>query len=77
LQHTKTVTLFTHGANYQDLPFTAKALLAFGLVEEQIYIDYDLIYIYNDMLFMGSKHADDSAFDTPKNRPTNLQIPLV
>jgi hypothetical protein len=54
-----------------------KAFLPFGLTEGQIYIDYDLIYIYNDMLFNGSKNVDGRAFDIPENRPTNLQIPLV
>jgi hypothetical protein len=43
----------------------------------QTYVDYDLIYIYNDMLFNGSKHVDGRGFDKPENRPTNLQIPLV
>jgi hypothetical protein len=37
----------------------------------------DRIYIYNDMLFNGSKNVDGRAFDQPENRPTNLQIPLV
>jgi hypothetical protein len=37
----------------------------------------DRIYIYNDMLFNGSKNVDGRAFDKPENRPTNLQIPLV
>jgi len=55
----------------------AKAFPAFGLAEGQIYIDYDLIYILNDLLFMGSKHVDGRAFDKPENRPTNLQIPLI
>lgn len=55
----------------------AKAFAAFGLTEGEIYIDYDLIYIYNDMLFNGSKNVDGRAFDKPENRPTNLQIPLV
>jgi len=54
-----------------------KAFPAFGLADGQIYIDYDLIYIYNDLLFMGSKHVDGRAFDKPENRPTNLQIPLT
>jgi hypothetical protein len=49
----------------------------FSLVEGQTYVDYDLIYIYNDMLFNGSKNVDGRAFDKPENRPTNLQIPLV
>lgn len=55
----------------------AKSFPAFGLSDGQIYVDYDLIYILNDMLFMGSKHVDARAFDTPENRPTNLQIPLM
>jgi len=55
----------------------AKAFPAFGLSEGQIYIDYDLIYIYNDLFFNGSKNVDGRAFDKPENRPTNLQVPLV
>jgi len=55
----------------------AKAFPAFGLADGQIYVDYDLVYILNDLLFMGSKHVDGRAFDSPENRPTNLQIPLV
>jgi hypothetical protein len=54
-----------------------KGFLPFGLTEGQIYIDYDLIYIFNDMLFNGSKNVDGRAFDKPENRPTNLQLPLV
>ena len=54
-----------------------KAFPAFGLTEGEIYIDYDLIYICNDMLFNGSKNVDGRAFDKPENRPTNLQIPLI
>jgi len=59
----------------QDLK--GKGFLLFSLVEGQIYVDYDLIYLYNDMLFNGSKNVDGRAFDKPENRPTNLQIPLV
>ncbi len=54
-----------------------KAFPLFSLVEGQMYVDYDLIYIYNGMLFNGSKNVDGRAFDKPENRPTNLQIPLV
>lgn len=54
-----------------------KAFPLFSLIEGQTYVDYDLIYIYNDMLFNGSKNVDGRAFDKPENRPTNLQIPLV
>ncbi|HTQ28580.1 MAG TPA: hypothetical protein VMI35_10645 [Puia sp.] len=54
-----------------------RAFPLFGLQEAETYIDYDLIYIYDDMLFNGSKHVDGRAFNKPENRPTNLQIPLV
>lgn len=55
----------------------AKAFPAFGLLEGEIYIDYDLIYVYNNMLFNGSKNVDGRPFDKPVNRPTNLQLPLI
>jgi len=54
-----------------------KAFPAFGLTEGQIYVDYDLIYVYDDLLFNGSKNVDGRAFDKPENRPTNLQVPLI
>lgn len=54
-----------------------KAFPAFGLTEGEIYIDYDLIYISNGMLFNGNKNVDGRAFDKPENRPTNLQVPLT
>lgn len=50
---------------------------AFGLTEGEIYIDYDLIYVYNDLFFNGSKNVDGRPFDKPENRPTNLQVPLI
>ena len=49
----------------------------FSLIGGETYVDYDLIYISNDMLFNGSKNVDGRAFDKPENRPTNLQIPLI
>ncbi len=49
----------------------------FGVEEGETVGDYDLIYIFNDLLFMGSKHVDGRGFDKPENRPTNLQVPLV
>jgi hypothetical protein len=54
-----------------------KSFPAFGLVEGQTYAEYDLIYVFNDMLFWGAKNVDGRAFDKPENRPTNLQIPLT
>jgi hypothetical protein len=59
----------------QDL--SGKGFPLFSLVEGQTYVDYDLIYIYDNLLFNGSKNVDGRAFDRPENRPTNLQIPLV
>ncbi|MDX2283956.1 MAG: hypothetical protein NW241_07320 [Bacteroidia bacterium] len=53
-----------------------KAFPMFGVKEGEIVGDYDLIYIFHDLLFMGSKHVDGRGFDKPENRPTNLQIPL-
>lgn len=49
----------------------------FGVKKGETVGDYDLIYIFNDMLFMGSKHVDGRGFDKPENRPTNLQVPIV
>lgn len=54
-----------------------KSFRLFGLTEWQTYVDYDLIYISNGMLFNGSKNVDGRPFDKPENRPTNLQIPLL
>ena len=53
------------------------AFTPFGLSGGAIYVDYDLIFIYNEMLFNGSKNVDGRPFDKPENRPTNLQLPLV
>jgi hypothetical protein len=54
-----------------------KTFAPFGLKEGQIFGEYDLIYMINDMLFWGARHVDGRGFDTPENRPTNLQIPLI
>jgi len=54
-----------------------KAFPAFGLVEGQTYVDYDLIYVFRDLFFNGSKNVDGRPFDKPENRPTNLQVPLI
>jgi len=54
-----------------------KEFIPFGLTEGQVYVDYDLIYIYNDLFFNGSKNVDGRAFDKPENRPANLQVPLI
>ncbi len=54
-----------------------KAFAPFGLADGQIFSEYDLIYVYNDMMFWGARHIDGRGFDKEENRPTNLQIPLV
>ena len=54
-----------------------KAFAPFGLAEGQIFKEYDLIYINNDMMFWGARNVDGRGFDTEANRPTNLQIPLA
>jgi hypothetical protein len=54
-----------------------KSVPAFGLIKGQDFNEFDLIYIYGDMIFNGSRNADGRPFDSPENRPTNLQIPLV
>jgi hypothetical protein len=54
-----------------------KAFAPFGLAEGQTFAEYDLIYVYGDMLFWGARNVDGRGFDTEENRPTNLQIPLI
>ena len=49
----------------------------FNMIEGQIVVDYDLLYLRDDMLFFGAKHVDGTPFDKPENRPHQLQIPLV
>ena len=59
----------------QDLK--GKSFPAFGLIEGKTYTEYDLIYVYNNMLFWGARNVDGRNFDIEENRPTNLQIPLA
>ena len=54
-----------------------KSFPPFGLAEGQIFTEYDLIYLFNDMLFWGARNVDGRGFDKEENRPTNLQIPLT
>ncbi len=54
-----------------------KAFVPFGLAEGQVFAEYDLIYIFNDMMFWGARNIDGRGFDKDENRPTNLQIPLI
>lgn len=54
-----------------------KAFPPFGLADGQIFAEYDLIYLFNDMMFWGARNIDGRGFDKEENRPTNLQIPLT
>ena len=54
-----------------------KSVAAFGLKADEFFKEYDLIYLFNDFLFNGSRNIDGRPFDRPENRPTNLQIPLT
>jgi hypothetical protein len=54
-----------------------KVFAPFGLAEGQIFAEFDLIYLFNDMMFWGARNVDGRGFDKEENRPTNLQIPLV
>ena len=53
-----------------------KKFLPFGLSDGQIFKEYDLIHIFNDMMFWGARNIDGRGFETEENRPTNLQIPM-
>lgn len=54
-----------------------KAFSPFGLSEGEIFSEYDLVYVLNDLLFWGARNVDGRGFDKEENRPTNLQIPLI
>lgn len=54
-----------------------KKFIPFGLKEGDVFKEYDLIYLYKDMLFWGARNIDGRGFDTEESRPTNLQIPMV
>lgn len=54
-----------------------KAFPPFGLSEGQVFMEHDLIYLQNGMMFWGARNVDGRGFDTEENRPTNLQIPMI
>jgi hypothetical protein len=54
-----------------------KTFVPFGLVEGKNFMEFDLVYLYRDMLFWGARNIDGRGFDKEENRPTNLQIPLA
>ena len=49
-----------------------KAFPPFGLADGQIYGEFDLIYLLNDVTVLGAKHVDGRSFDKLENRPDNL-----
>jgi hypothetical protein len=71
---------FTKGFNEWRIGETQnilkKAFPPFGLAEGQIFKEYDLIYIYEGLMFWGARHIDGRGFDSEENRPSNLQIPM-
>jgi hypothetical protein len=71
---------FTSGFNEWKMGETQnilkKAFPPFGLAEGQLFKEYDLIYIYEEMMFWGARNIDGRGFDSEENRPTNLQIPM-
>lgn len=54
-----------------------KTFAPFGLTAGKHFMEYDLVYVAQGMLFWGARNVDGRGFDTEQNRPTNLQIPLV
>lgn len=53
-----------------------KAFAPFGLAEGKDFMEYDLVYVAQDLLFWGARNVDGRGFDTEANRPTNLQVPM-
>jgi hypothetical protein len=54
-----------------------KSFAPFGLVEGRNFMEFDLVYLRDDLLFWGARNVDGRGFDSEENRPTNLQIPMV
>jgi len=54
-----------------------KTFAPFGLAEGQVFKEYDLVYVFDNMMFWGARNVDGRGFDTEENRPANLQIPMV
>ena len=54
-----------------------KSFAPFGLVEGKNFMEHDLVYLSQNLLFWGARNIDGRGFDSEANRPTNLQIPLA
>ena len=61
----------------QEQSILRKAFAPFGLTEDQVFSECDLVYLFNDMMFWGARNVDGRGFDKEENRPANLQIPMV
>jgi len=68
---------FNHWEINKTQSILGKAFVPFNLAEGQIFKEYDLMYVLDDILFWGARHTDGRGFDTDENRPTNLQIPMA
>jgi len=75
LNHTTSAELGEWIMN-QPKQVLGKSVQLFGLEPGQPFKEYDLIFVNDDLLFNGARHIDGRPFDSPENRPTNLQIPL-
>lgn len=61
----------------QSQSILRKAFVPFWLAEGQIFAEFDLIYIFGEMMFWWARNIDGRGFDTEENRPANLQIPMI
>lgn len=68
---------FEHWETGKTQNILKNSFVPFGLKGGDIFKEYDLIYLYNDMMFWGARNVDGREFDTEENRPINLQIPMV
>ena len=68
---------FEHWETGKSQSILKKTFVPFGLKDGDIFKEYDLIYLYNSMMFWGARNIDGRGFDTEENRPTNLQIPMM
>lgn len=69
-------TGFSYWQTGETQSILGKAFTPFGLAEGQIFREYDLVYVDGDRMYWGARHPDGRGFDTPENRPSNLQIPM-
>jgi hypothetical protein len=73
-QHT---TGFNRWEPNREQHILGKPFPPFGLHNGEIFKEFDLLYLNQDMMFWGARNVDGRGFDKEENRPTNLQIPLI